>query len=237
MQRKRKSPRILIIAGPNGAGKTTFATEYLIAEGQYPRFVNADLIASGLNPLEPSAVAFKAGRLMIETMGELTERGDSFAFETTLSGRVYRQWIPSWRQAGYRVTICFLRLKSSSLAIHRVAGRVRGGGHHVPDSVVRRRHAKGWQNFVGEYRDVVDEWTVYDTSGANPIVHSSSSDKSESNNTDGLDEAEREQELDRASVALCSAAKVAHQRAAVRGDKVAIWKNGKVVWIEPNLEL
>jgi len=42
--------RILIIAGPNGAGKTTFATEFLTNEAECPTFVNADLIAAGLNP-------------------------------------------------------------------------------------------------------------------------------------------------------------------------------------------
>ena len=236
MQRKRQSPRILIIAGPNGAGKTTFATEYLIADEKYLRFINADLIASCLNPLEPSAAAFKAGRLMIETMEELTERGDSFAFETTLSGRVYRQWIPSWQQAGYRVTIDFLYLQSSSLAIKRVAGRVRGGGHHVPDSVVRRRYVKGWQDFVGVYRDLVDDWTVYDTSDTVPVVNSESKRESELGEIEVWGRAERAREVEGALTALNRAATVAHQRAAVRGDKVAIWKDGNVVWIDPNLE-
>lgn len=42
---------IIIIAGPNGAGKTTFAREFLPKEAGCPTFVNADLIADGLNPL------------------------------------------------------------------------------------------------------------------------------------------------------------------------------------------
>ncbi len=40
--------RIVIIAGPNGAGKTTFAREFLPNEAACPVFVNADLIAAGL---------------------------------------------------------------------------------------------------------------------------------------------------------------------------------------------
>jgi predicted ABC-type ATPase len=38
--------KIIIIAGPNGAGKTTFARDFLPAEAQTLRFINADLIAA-----------------------------------------------------------------------------------------------------------------------------------------------------------------------------------------------
>jgi len=39
--------KIIIIAGPNGAGKTAFARDFLPAEAQTLRFINADLIAAG----------------------------------------------------------------------------------------------------------------------------------------------------------------------------------------------
>ena len=57
--------RALIIAGPNGAGKTTFAKEFLPAEGNCLRFINADLIAKGLSPFQPESVAFEASRIML----------------------------------------------------------------------------------------------------------------------------------------------------------------------------
>ena len=164
------APKILIIAGPNGAGKTTFAKEYLLSEADCPRFVNADLIASGLSPFEPSAVEFRAGRLMLEMINELSGKGESFAFETTLSGRLYIRSIPRWQEEGFRVTLHFLYLNSPELAISRVMDRVRAGGHSVPDDTVRRRYAKGWHNFQVIYRDLVDEWVVYDNSGAMPVV-------------------------------------------------------------------
>jgi len=55
------SPIIYLIAGCNGAGKTIFAKEFLPSIGII-RFLNADEIARGLSPLDPSVVAFKAGR-------------------------------------------------------------------------------------------------------------------------------------------------------------------------------
>lgn len=165
-----EKPKVLIIAGPNGAGKTTFATEYLLAEGDIPRFVNADLIASGLSPFEPSAVGFRAGRLMLEMIKELTERVESFAIETTLSGSLYRRWIPIWQERGYYVELHFLYLRSANLAISRVRERVRSGGHNLPDDIVRRRYKKGWRNFRGTYRDLTDKWIVFDNSGTSPVV-------------------------------------------------------------------
>lgn len=78
--------KIIIIAGPNGAGKTTFAREFLPNEAECPQFVNADLIAAGLSPFAPDVAAVRAARIMLESITDLERRGESFAFETTLSG-------------------------------------------------------------------------------------------------------------------------------------------------------
>jgi predicted ABC-type ATPase len=43
-----------------------FAREFLPKEAGCPVFVNADLIAAGLAPFQPTTAAIKAGRLMIE---------------------------------------------------------------------------------------------------------------------------------------------------------------------------
>lgn len=67
---------IYIIAGCNGAGKTTFAKEFLLSIGVV-RFLNTDEIARGLSPLKPEAVAFKAGRLLLSELRELTNRGET----------------------------------------------------------------------------------------------------------------------------------------------------------------
>ena len=162
--------RILIIAGPNGAGKTTFAQAFLPNEAACPVFVNADLIAAGLSPFQPARAAFRAGRLMLEEIRAHVRHGESFAFETTLSGRAYAALIPRWRAAGYRVKLFFLRLPSPELAIARVRQRVKEGGHDVPDTVIRRRFETGMRNFAGLYRPLVDEWALYDNSGPEPIL-------------------------------------------------------------------
>ena len=165
-----EAKRIIIIAGPNGAGKTTFAREYLPNEANCQYFVNVDEVAKGLNPLGPSRSDLAAARLMLRRIQEHVNRGDTFAFETTLAGRLYARSIPIWQGLGYEVALVFLRLPTPETAVERVRQRVREGGHDVPPHLVRRRFRTGWCNFETRYRDLVDEWVVYDNSGDTPVT-------------------------------------------------------------------
>ena len=167
---EKPARKIIIIAGPNGAGKTTFARSFLPLEAQLPRFINADLIAAGLSPFSPETAALKAGRLMLEEIEQCVRHGESFAFETTLSGLGYLRHITEWRAQGYRVSLFFLTLPNAETAIARVAERVRQGGHDIPEPVIRRRFVAGWRNFDRAYRAAVDDWAVYDNSGLMPAL-------------------------------------------------------------------
>ena len=166
-------PTLIVIAGPNGAGKTTFAREFLVRDVSCPKFVNADLIAAGLSPFEPTRAALRAGRLMLELIAEHVARGDSFAFETTLSGRNFARAILEWRSSGYHVSLIFLSLPSPELAIERVRERVRQGGHPVPDDIVRRRFSRGRELFDTLYQPLVDTWMLYDNAGDTPVLTAS----------------------------------------------------------------
>jgi predicted ABC-type ATPase len=141
------APRAVIIAGPNGSGKTTFAREFLPAEGNYPSFINADLIAEGLSPFRPEAMAVEASRLMLEHVRQMVTRREDFAIETTLAGRVYLRMIQEWKAVGYRIELIFLQLPSADLAVERVRQRVAQGGHNIPEPDIRRRFDRGLANF------------------------------------------------------------------------------------------
>ena len=56
------------------------------------------------------------------------------------------------------------------MAIARVAERVRQGGHHIPEAVIRRRFAAGIQNFERYYRAAVNDWALFDNSGGVPAL-------------------------------------------------------------------
>jgi len=160
--------KVIITAGPNGAGKTTFAREFLPNEGACPIFVNADLIAAGLSPFAPESATVQAGRLMLQELSRHFSAGDSFAFETTLSGRGYVNHIRQWQSAGYRVKLIFLQLNNAEQAIARVAQRVRQGGHYIPETTIRRRFTAGRNNFEQLFAPLVDAWVLYDNSGVEP---------------------------------------------------------------------
>lgn len=162
--------RIIIIAGPNGAGKTTFARSFLPVEAKLTRFINADAIAAGLAAFAPETAAIRAGRLMLAEIAHCAQRGDSFAFETTLSGLSYLKHIKQWRAQGYQVSLYFLSLLNAETAIARVAERVQQGGHDIPEHVIRRRFASGIAHFQDAYKIAVTEWVLYDNSGEEPIL-------------------------------------------------------------------
>jgi predicted ABC-type ATPase len=162
--------RIIIIAGPNGAGKTTFARSFLPEEAGLTRFINADAIAAGLAAFAPETAAIRAGRLMLAEIAHCAQRGESFAFETTLSGLSYLKHIEIWCSQGYTVSLFFLSLPNVETAIARVAERVQQGGHDIPEAVIRRRFASGRNNFHRHYQSAVDDWALYDNTGAEPVL-------------------------------------------------------------------
>jgi len=168
MAKIKRQPRCILIAGPNGAGKTTFARRYLPENARVVHFVNADLIASGLSPIKPEIAAIAAARMVLREIDRLEADQADFAFETTLSGLTYVHRLESWKRAGYRIDIVYLKLSSSRLALRRVAARVRQGGHHVPRADVLRRFSRSWDNFQRIYRSFADSWAVYDNSERAP---------------------------------------------------------------------
>ena len=164
------NPSLYIVAGPNGAGKTTFAREFLPNYVECLEFVNADLIASGLSPFAPERAAIRAGRIMLERIHLLFDRGTDFGFETTLSGKGYVRLLKDLKSKGYRIHLYFLWVDNVDIALERVADRVRRGGHNVPEEIVRRRFNRGLPNLFNLYRPLLDLWAIFDNSTDHPVM-------------------------------------------------------------------
>ena len=156
--------QLYIIAGCNGAGKTTASFTILPEVLGCKEFINADEIAKGLSPFQPESVAMQAGRIMLARMDELLQKGETFAFETTLATKSYKQKI-EWAQAnGYEVTLLFFWLRNVTMAKKRVAQRVAEGGHSIPTETIERRYHNGIANLFAIYMDMVDICYIFDNS-------------------------------------------------------------------------
>jgi predicted ABC-type ATPase len=168
LKNKDQKPNLYVIAGPNGAGKTTFARKFLPDYVKCLEFVNVDLIANGISPFDPERAALRAGRIMLEQIHSLAERGVDFGFETTFSGRTYVRLLQEMKKRRYLVHIFFLWISNVELALERIKLRVRNGGHAIPEATVRRRFGRSLPNFIRIYKPLADSWTIFDNSGDVP---------------------------------------------------------------------
>jgi len=159
------SPKLFVIAGPNGAGKSTCAAAILPRRFPTERFLNADNIARALATDSP----IEAGRVMIRRMCKLRACRETFAFETTFSGRTYIKFLREAQNAGYRLHLAYIWLSNVEVAKKRVSVRVQRGGHDVPAADIERRYWRGLSNLFQLYLPLADRWTLCDNSGGSLV--------------------------------------------------------------------
>ena len=146
---------VFIIAGPNGSGKTTFAVN-LIDDGWIEHFVNADEIAKEYKNLGVQSADIKASREFLKTLDALEKGNESFAFETTLSGKAYLKRVRRLQEKGWIVSLFYLVLPSPEVSVGRVAERVAHGGHNIPIEDIYRRFPKSLNRFYNDFLPLVD---------------------------------------------------------------------------------
>ncbi len=176
-----KEQNLYIIAGCNGAGKTTASFTILPEILDCKEFVNADEIAKGLSPFQPEKVAFESGRIMLNRIDELFSQNENFAFETTLATKTYKQKILKAKEQGYNTTLLFFWLKNPELAIERVKIRVKEGGHHITEDVIRRRYYNGIFNLFNIYLPIVNQTLIFDNSEGKHILIAEKNSETEIN--------------------------------------------------------
>ena len=170
MMAEKKKPICYVIAGPNGSGKTTFALKYLPEIVGCSNFVNADLIAYGISPLDSIAVQYDAGRLFLNEIHKNIDKRIDFAFETTLAGRSHINLLKKLRQDGWQIVLFFLWIPSADFSKDRVCQRLQDGGHDVPDAAIYRRYPRIMYNLINIYIPLCDKVSCYDNSNPEPVL-------------------------------------------------------------------
>lgn len=160
----KRRPECHVVAGPNGSGKSTFALNYLPDYAGSIEYVNPDLTAQGMSPLDINLAALKAGKLTLKRIAGLIEAGVDFGFETTLSGRGHLKLLADARRAGYEIQLYYLWVPSVAMLPSRIRHRVLAGGHDVPAADVKRRYGRSKAN-LKDYAVLADVLRVFDASG------------------------------------------------------------------------
>ena len=150
-----------VVAGPNGSGKSTFALRFLPDYAGSIEYVNPDLVAQGLSPTDISLSAIKAGKLTLARIAELIAAGESFGFETTLSGRGHLRLLSDARARGYEIHLYYLWMPMAAMLPVRIRHRVLDGGHDVPRADVMRRYERSRAN-LRDYMALADKAFVFD---------------------------------------------------------------------------
>jgi predicted ABC-type ATPase len=161
-------PTCWIIAGPNGVGKTTFALQYLPQVANCRRFVNADAIAAGLSPLAPETALLAASRLFLREIEKHISDQQSFAFETTLSGRSYLKLIDHLKSNHWHVELTYLALPDVEMSKMRVAERVLHGGHNIPTKDLERRFPRSLRNLLNDFSQATNLTQCFMNTGLVP---------------------------------------------------------------------
>lgn len=156
---------ITVLAGVNGAGKSSVGGAYLQQSGGV--FYNPDLVAREVRKASPALTAPEANGYAWQRGKELLEAAIAnrthFNFETTLGGETITKLLIKAAGKGATLNVWYAGLSSVDLHLHRVASRVKKGGHPIPEADIRRRWTGSHVNLVNLLPHVTN-LRVYDNS-------------------------------------------------------------------------
>ena len=156
-------PILTIIAGANGAGKSTLTAGSPGTFAAIP-LLDPDAFSNTLRSSGMGLSTIAAGKEVLRLAKEHLERRE-FAVETTLAGRNYLQMMQYaiGIDRGFEVVLIYIGTESVEINLARIANRVLGGGHNVPELDVRRRYLRSLQNLAVAAR-IADRVLLFDNS-------------------------------------------------------------------------
>ena len=99
-----RAPTLTIVAGPNGAGKSTLTAGNVDIFGAAP-VLDPDSFSNILHPRRTATASIGAGKEVVRLARKHLERRESFAVETTLSGKNSLEMMVSARTQGFEIVL------------------------------------------------------------------------------------------------------------------------------------
>jgi predicted ABC-type ATPase len=100
---------------------------------------------------------------LLTQVDDSLRRRETFALESTLSGKTYIRLFKHALKLGYEIELHYLWLSTAEHAINRVRLRVKQGGQHVPATDIRRRFKRSLEHLLADYLPLADRWIVWDS--------------------------------------------------------------------------
>lgn len=113
--------------------------------------LDPDAIGKALQPTIPGTSAVAAARHVLIAAQKHIHNRESFAVETTLSGQGYLRMMIDARARGFEVVLVYIGTENVELNLARIRDRVLTGGHDVPETDVRRRYLRSFQNLASVF--------------------------------------------------------------------------------------
>lgn len=136
-----KRPVFTVIAGPNGAGKSRLCPFYVSIKS-----FDGDKLALNLRKEHPDWpehwISGTVASELEKQKNQALEQKKDFAFETNFSNEMVVNMIEEFKNAGYKVSLCYFGLYSECESVSRVILRSQTGGHDVSDEVIRFNFTK-----------------------------------------------------------------------------------------------
>ncbi|MEY8736462.1 zeta toxin family protein [Lactobacillus sp. AN1001] len=164
--------KYIIVAGVNGTGKSTLYQAQKELFDNTKR-INADEILQKFGGDWRSSIDnIKAMKSEVREIHSAIENGESFHVETTLAGngKPHINIINSARKNGYEITLIYIFVESSDLAVSRVRQRVKKGGHGVSEKLIKDRYVKSIKN-LKKIIDLVDRVMIFDNTEYMELIY------------------------------------------------------------------
>ena len=153
--------QLWLLAGGNGAGKSTFYRLFLQDTGI--SFINADLIAKQIAPINPEEKSYEAAAIAEKIRFSFLKKGVSFCFETVFSHPSKIDFVAEAKSLGYQIMLVYIHLQPLELNLARVSQQVSEGGHSVLEEKVLTWIPRTVNN-VHDVLPLVDIAQIYDNS-------------------------------------------------------------------------
>ena len=158
-------PTLIIVAGPNGSGKSSVTAPVQQQEwAKGCEYINPDIIAKEVFGDHSLDSALAAAELATERREWCLRERKSLMFETVFSAPDKLDFVERAKDAGYFVRMVFVGTDGPHINVARVAIRVEGGGHPVPEEKISSRYTKSLENAVEATSNLADRAYFFDNS-------------------------------------------------------------------------